>query len=185
MSGDENFAFERGKRLRLIIFMTNLIGKPRSAKSDISAELRALMSWSLPPALRIVINGKIRVFQHYRGNVDQKCCTSWFIHPPGQLLASPPIRQSTQESRRHAQAAFLDRKEAPNRKDPQQALERLKFKLALDDASAPLKTSGYPPCALEGEDAGFDIRFQKVEAYFLPIFRPSGANRRAGHRDRL
>lgn len=60
--------------------------------------------------------------------------------------------------------AFLDRKDAPSRKALQEAIGGLKFKLALDDAYAPFKTSGYLPCTLEGEDSGFDIRFQEVEA---------------------
>lgn len=62
------------------------------------------------------------------------------------------------------QTAFLDRKDAPGRKALQEAIDGLKFKLALDDAYAPFKTSGYLPCTLEGEDSGFDIRFQEVEA---------------------
>ncbi len=62
------------------------------------------------------------------------------------------------------QTVFLDRKDAPSRKDLQQAIDGLKFKLALDDSYAPFKISGYLPCTLEGEDAGFDMRFQEVEA---------------------
>lgn len=62
------------------------------------------------------------------------------------------------------QTAFLDRKDAPARKDLQQAINGLKFKLELDNSYAPFKTAGYLPCTLEGEDAGFDIRFQEVEA---------------------
>lgn len=62
------------------------------------------------------------------------------------------------------QTAFLERKDAPSRKALQEAIDGLKFKLALDDGYAPFKTSGYLPCTLEGEDAGFDIRFQDVDA---------------------
>lgn len=61
------------------------------------------------------------------------------------------------------QSAYLSRKEAPARQALQQAIDALKFKLTLDDAYAPFKTSGYLPCTLEGEDAGFDIRFQDAD----------------------
>ncbi|WP_036263758.1 hypothetical protein [Methylocapsa aurea] len=60
--------------------------------------------------------------------------------------------------------AFLNRADAPTRPALQQAIDGLKFKLTLDDAYVPLKTSGYLPCTLDGEDAGFDIRFQDVDA---------------------
>ncbi|WP_026608230.1 hypothetical protein [Methylocapsa acidiphila] len=63
-----------------------------------------------------------------------------------------------------SQTAYLDRKDAPSRKDLQQAITGLKFKLELDHAYAPFKTAGYLPCTLEGEDAGFDMRFQDVDA---------------------
>lgn len=62
------------------------------------------------------------------------------------------------------QTAFLDRKDAPARQALQQAIDGLRFKLTLDDAYAPFKTAGYLPCTLDGEDAGFDIRFQEVDA---------------------
>lgn len=63
-----------------------------------------------------------------------------------------------------AQTAFLNRKDVPAREALQQAIDGLKFKLALDEAYVPFKTSGYLPCTLDGEDAGFDIRFQDVDA---------------------
>jgi hypothetical protein len=59
-----------------------------------------------------------------------------------------------------AQSAFLVRKDVPARKDLQKAIEGLKFKVTLDDGYAPFKTSGYLPCTLDGEDAGFTIKFQ-------------------------
>jgi hypothetical protein len=40
----------------------------------------------------------------------------------------------------------------------------LKLGLTLDDGYAPFKTSGYLPCTLDGEDAGFDLRFKDVTA---------------------
>jgi hypothetical protein len=50
----------------------------------------------------------------------------------------------------------------------QQAIKALKFSLSLDDAYAPFKTAGYLPCTLEGEDAGFDLRFKDVEPANAP-----------------
>lgn len=62
-----------------------------------------------------------------------------------------------------SQTAFLNRKDVPTREALQKAIEGLKFKLTLDDSYVPFKTSGYLPCTLDGEDAGFDIRFQEVD----------------------
>jgi len=59
-----------------------------------------------------------------------------------------------------AQSAYLLRKDVPARKDLQKAIDGLKFKVTLDDGYAPFKTSGYLPCTLDGEDAGFTIKFQ-------------------------
>lgn len=63
-----------------------------------------------------------------------------------------------------ALTAYLKRDEVPSRKALQGALDPLNFKLVLDDDYAPFKSKGYVPCALDGEDAGFDLRFQDVEA---------------------
>ncbi|HUB64136.1 MAG TPA: hypothetical protein VL996_06745 [Methylocella sp.] len=60
--------------------------------------------------------------------------------------------------------AFLERNNVPIREALQQSINKLKFKLSLDEAYTPFETSGYLPCTLEGEDAGFDIRFQPIDA---------------------
>lgn len=59
-----------------------------------------------------------------------------------------------------AHSAFIRRQDVPERAALQSAIEKLKFKLSLDDAYTPFKTSGYLPCTLEGEDAGFELRFK-------------------------
>jgi len=63
-----------------------------------------------------------------------------------------------------AHTAYLTRSTVPARKALQAAIDALKFKLTLDDGYAPFETSGYLPCTLDGEDAGFDLRFADVEA---------------------
>jgi hypothetical protein len=63
-----------------------------------------------------------------------------------------------------ALTAYLRRKDVPVRKALQQAVNELEFALTLDDAYAPFETSGYLPCTLDGEDAGFDLRFKDVAA---------------------
>jgi hypothetical protein len=63
-----------------------------------------------------------------------------------------------------ALTAYLKKADVPSRKALQAALDPLGFKVVVDDDYAPLKSKGYVPCALDGEDAGFDLRFQDVEA---------------------
>ncbi|SFK56242.1 hypothetical protein [Methylocapsa palsarum] len=58
---------------------------------------------------------------------------------------------------------YLARSDAPGRKPLQEAIDALKFRLVLDHAYAPFETSGYLPCTLEGEDAGFDIHFSEAK----------------------
>jgi hypothetical protein len=67
-----------------------------------------------------------------------------------------------------AQSAYLNRKDVPARKELQKAIDGLKFKVTLDDGYTPFKTSGYLPCTLDGEDAGFTIKFQDVAADAAP-----------------
>lgn len=67
-----------------------------------------------------------------------------------------------------AQIAYLNRKDVPTRKALQAAIKELGFKLTLDDSYEPFETSGYLPCTLDGEDAGFDLRFQDVEEGVSP-----------------
>lgn len=62
-----------------------------------------------------------------------------------------------------AQSAFVSRKDVPARGDLQRALDALKLKVALDDTYVPFKSSGYLPCTIDGEDAGFDIKFQDLD----------------------
>ena len=62
-----------------------------------------------------------------------------------------------------AQIAYLNRKDVPARKPLQAAIYQLGFKVVLDDSYEPFETKGYLPCTLDGEDAGFDLRFQHVE----------------------
>ena len=59
-----------------------------------------------------------------------------------------------------ALTAVLFRDKVPARKPLQQALDALGFGLKLDADYAPFETSGYLPCDLDGEDAGFDLRFK-------------------------
>ena len=62
-----------------------------------------------------------------------------------------------------AQTAYLNRNDVPARDLLQAAIRQLGFKLALDNSYEPFETKGYLPCTLDGEDAGFDLRFQHVE----------------------
>jgi hypothetical protein len=62
-----------------------------------------------------------------------------------------------------AQTAYLKREDVPARKALQDAIDRLGFKISVDDSYAPFKTKGYLPCTFDGEDAGFDLRFENVE----------------------
>jgi hypothetical protein len=63
-----------------------------------------------------------------------------------------------------ALTAYLKKDDVPARKALQGALDPYGFKVVVDDDYAPFKTKGYVPCALDGEDAGFDLRFQDVDA---------------------
>lgn len=58
-----------------------------------------------------------------------------------------------------ALSAYLARDKVPERKPLQQAIDALKLPLKLDGDYVPFETSGYLPCTLDGEDAGFDLRF--------------------------
>jgi hypothetical protein len=65
-------------------------------------------------------------------------------------------------------SAFLARADVPARKELQKAVDALKLKLTLDDGYVPFETSGYLPGTLDGEDAGFNLRFQDVAASVKP-----------------
>lgn len=62
-----------------------------------------------------------------------------------------------------AQTAYLIRADVPDRAALQAAIDAFKIKLVLDDGYAPFETSGYLPCTLHGEDAGFTIRFRDAD----------------------
>jgi hypothetical protein len=59
-------------------------------------------------------------------------------------------------------SAYLSRAKVPERRPLQQAIGTLKLPLKLDGDYVPFETSGYLPCTLDGEDAGFDLRFSDV-----------------------
>ena len=61
-----------------------------------------------------------------------------------------------------ALSAFLNRNKVPARKPLQQAIDALGFALKLDADYAPFETAGYLPCDLDGEDAGFELRFKEM-----------------------
>ena len=63
-----------------------------------------------------------------------------------------------------ALSAYLSRDKVPERKSLQQGIDALKLPLKLDGDYVPFETSGYLPFTLDGEDAGFDLRFCEVAA---------------------
>ncbi len=63
----------------------------------------------------------------------------------------------------------MHRKDVPARPALQQAIDQLGFKVTLDESYAPFQTAGYLPCTLDGEDAGFDMRFEDVAANLPPV----------------
>ncbi len=77
-----------------------------------------------------------------------------------------------------ALTAYLKRTDVPQRAALQAAIKALKFPLTLDDAYVPFETAGYLPCTLDGEDAGFDLRFKEAAAEL-----PEGLKASAGDRD--
>ncbi len=63
-----------------------------------------------------------------------------------------------------ALSAYLSREKVPERTPLQQSIDALKLPLKLDGDYLPFETAGYLPCTLDGEDAGFDLRFGDVAA---------------------
>ncbi|MBZ0091287.1 MAG: hypothetical protein K8F27_03580 [Sulfuricellaceae bacterium] len=59
----------------------------------------------------------------------------------------------------HSQTAFMQRNQVPARQALQEAIESLRFKLTIDESYVPFEFAGYIPCTLDGEDAGFEIKF--------------------------
>jgi hypothetical protein len=80
-----------------------------------------------------------------------------------------------------ALTAYLRRPDVPARAALQAAIKELKLPLALDDGYVPFETSGYLPCTLDGEDAGFDLRFRAVAAADLAA--TPGLHAQLGDRD--
>jgi hypothetical protein len=61
-------------------------------------------------------------------------------------------------------SAYLKRVDVPSRAALQGAIKALKLPLVLDEEYAPFADTAYVPCALDGEDAGFDLRFKDTPA---------------------
>jgi hypothetical protein len=72
-----------------------------------------------------------------------------------------------------SQTAYMNRKDVPARADLQQAIDQFGFKVTLDHSYMPFKTSGYLPCTLDGEDAGFNMRFEDVAPNLPPALASS------------
>ena len=66
-----------------------------------------------------------------------------------------------------ARTAYLKREHVPTRMALQDAINNLRFKLALDDSYIPFECKGYIPCTLDGEDAGIDIKFGTTDVNAL------------------
>lgn len=60
--------------------------------------------------------------------------------------------------------AYMRRAEVPARSALQRAIDELDLALTLDHGYVPFESSGYLPCTLDGEDAGFDLRFREAAA---------------------
>ncbi len=58
---------------------------------------------------------------------------------------------------------YLNRDRFPERAALQAAIKALGFKLTLEEDYVPFVSSGYLPCTLDGEDAGFTLRFHTAE----------------------
>lgn len=57
------------------------------------------------------------------------------------------------------QTVFLTHSQVPTRQALQEAINDLRFKLSIDESYVPFECAGYIPCTLDGEDAGFEIKF--------------------------
>ncbi|PKO91521.1 MAG: hypothetical protein CVU15_07775 [Betaproteobacteria bacterium HGW-Betaproteobacteria-1] len=58
---------------------------------------------------------------------------------------------------------YLNRDRFPKRAGLQAAIKALGFKLTLEEDYVPFISSGYLPCTLNGEDAGFTLRFHTTD----------------------
>ncbi len=59
--------------------------------------------------------------------------------------------------------AFLKRENVPECGQLQKVIDTFGISLKLDDAYAPFAFAGFLPCTLDGEDAGFELRFGEVD----------------------
>ena len=73
--------------------------------------------------------------------------------------------------------AYLSRKDVPALAPLQKAVDALSFNLTIDSDYAPFETAGYLPCTLDGEDAGFDLRFKNIGADLPTAIQTSLAGR--------
>lgn len=58
--------------------------------------------------------------------------------------------------------AYLERASVPDFQALKACLKALKLPLDPDPDYVPFETAGYLPCTLDGEDAGFDLRFKTL-----------------------
>jgi hypothetical protein len=73
--------------------------------------------------------------------------------------------------------AYLKRDDAPQRAALQAAIKALTFPLTLDDDYVPFETAGYLPCTIDGEDAGFDLKFKEAAAELPEALKASAGDR--------
>lgn len=59
---------------------------------------------------------------------------------------------------------FLQRDQVPDRQTLQDAIKKHKFGLSVESEYVPFECSGYIPCTIDGEDAGFEIKFSESAA---------------------
>ena len=78
--------------------------------------------------------------------------------------------------------AYFRRADAPARKALQQAIDQFRLKLMLDDSYAPFQSEGYLPCTVDGEDAGFDLRFGEIGDDVSPALKSGLESRDAALR---
>lgn len=79
----------------------------------------------------------------------------------------------------NSQTAFLERSRVPDRPQLQEELKRLKCRLGIDESWVPFECSGYIPCTLDGEDAGFEIRFEDGSSRLAAPLSDQAGNRDA------
>jgi hypothetical protein len=76
-----------------------------------------------------------------------------------------------------SQMAYINRKDVPARADLQKAMDQFGIKVTLDHFYTPFISAGYLSCTLDGEYAGFNMRFEDI-ASNLPPALASGVDGR-------